>query len=122
MEFLIHVQSYVILETQMQKSPWLLHLPTMLPPPTQAPPTVLPPPYPGSPADLRYSGGATAGCPPPVGFNYPPVGLNYQVYPPPAITSHTLHPLLLWVFLGQLFLILHSHPTLVRGDYNILSL
>ena len=52
--------------------------------PSQAQPTDLPPPYPGPPADLRYSGGATSGCPPPVGFNYPPVGLNYQGYPPPT--------------------------------------
>jgi len=71
-------------ETQMQKSPRLLHLPTMLPPTTQAPLTVLPPPYPGPPTDLIYSEGATAGCPPPVGFNYPPVGLNYQGYPSPT--------------------------------------
>jgi len=101
-------------ETQMQKSPRLLHLPTMLPPTTQAPLTVLPPPYPGPPTDLIYSEGATAGCPPPVGFNYPPVGLNYQGYPPPANLAYppSTAPVS----------ILHSHPTLVRGDYNILSL
>ena len=52
--------------------------------PSKAPSTDLPPPYPGPPTDLRYSGGATAGHPPPASPNYPPVGPNYQGYPPPT--------------------------------------
>jgi len=50
--------------------------------PSQVPPIDLPPPYLGLPADLRYSGGATAGYPPPA--NYPPMKPNYQGYPPPT--------------------------------------
>jgi len=60
--------------------------------PSQAQPTELPPPYPGPPADLRYSGGATAGCPPPGSSHHPPVGPNYQSYPPPTYLPSTVFP------------------------------
>jgi len=62
--------------------------------PSQAQPTDPPPPYPGPPADLRYSdsGGATAGCLPPASSHHPPVGPNYQGYPPPTYPPSTVFP------------------------------
>ena len=50
--------------------------------PSKAPSTDLPPTYPRPPEILW--GGATASYPLPASHNYPPVGPDYQGYPPPT--------------------------------------